>query len=284
MAAFYNRATLSYNGNLINSNVTEGEIVETLSMTKTAVTPTYNRNDKITYIVNIVNSGSVPFTGLTLTDNLGAYVFNGGTYVPLDYRTDSVRYFINGALQSAPTVGATDPLTITGISVPANGNATIVYETDVNDYAPLAAGAEITNTVTAAGTGVTPALTASETVNVSTAPNLSIVKSLSPTTVSENGIITYTLTILNTGNTAAAASAGLFVTDTFDPALSNISVNLNGSPLPAASYTYNEATGVFTTNPNVISVPAATYTQDPTTGAWTVDPGTTVLTITGTLY
>ncbi len=31
MASFYNQATLSYNGNLINSNVTAGEIVETLS-------------------------------------------------------------------------------------------------------------------------------------------------------------------------------------------------------------------------------------------------------------
>lgn len=283
MATFYNRATLSYNGNLINSNVTAGEILETLSMTKTAVTPTYNRNDRITYIINLVNSGSAPFTGLTLTDDLGAYAFNGGTVVPLDYRTGSVRYFVNGVLQTAPTVSAENPLTITGISVPANGNTTVVYETDANEYAPLAAGAEITNTITAAGTGVTPAITADETVTAAAAPNLSIVKALSPTTVGENGVITYTLTILNTGNTAAAASGDLFVTDTFDPALSNISVTLNGSAFPATSYTYNEATGVFTTNPGAISVPAASYTQDPATGVWTVDPGTTVITITGTL-
>ncbi len=283
MATFYNRATLSYNGNLINSNVTAGEIVETLSMTKTAVTTTYNRNDRITYIINIINSGSVPFTGLTLTDNLGAYAFNGGTAVPLDYRTGSVRYFINGALQSAPAVGAENPLTITDITVPANGNATVIYETDVNEYAPLAAGAEITNTVTAAGAGITSPLTATETVTVQVAPNLSIVKALSPTTVGENGVITYTLTILNTGNTAADASENFFVTDTFDPILSNISVRLNGDVLPATNYTYNEATGVFTTNPGVISVPAATYTQDPATGVWTVDPGTTIISITGTL-
>jgi len=97
-------------------------------------------------------------------------------------------------------------------------------------------------------------------------------------------IVTYTLTLLNTGNTAADASEGLFVTDTFDPVLSNISVRLNGNVLLPTDYSYNEATGVFTTGPRVISIPAATYSQDPATGIWTVDPGTTVLTITGNLY
>ncbi len=282
MATFYNRATLSYNGNLINSNITQGEIAETLSMTKTAVTPVYTRGGRVTYIINILNSGAVPFSGLTLTDNLGGYPITGGTAVPLDYRADSVRYFINGVLQNPPTVNGEYPLTINGISVPANGNATIVYETDVNEYAPLAAGSEITNTVTATGTGVS--LTADETVTIRNAPTLSIVKSLSPSTVTENGVVTYTLTLLNTGNTAADASEGLFVTDTFDPALSNISVRLNGNALLPTDYSYNEATGVFTTSPRVISIPAATYSQDPATGIWTVDPGTTVLTITGNLY
>jgi hypothetical protein len=37
MATFYNRATLSYNGRLTNSNQTEGELLETLGVTKTAI-------------------------------------------------------------------------------------------------------------------------------------------------------------------------------------------------------------------------------------------------------
>ena len=283
MASFFNQATLSYNGNLINSNVTTGEIVETLSATKTAVTSTYGAGDTVTYIVNIVNSGAIPFTGLTLTDDLGAYPLGTGTVTPLTYKTDSLRYFVNGILQAAPTVTDESPLTITGISVPADSNAAIVYETTVNNFAPLAADSEITNTVTINGNSLTAPITAEETISVEESPNLSVFKTLTPTSVTENGTVTYTITIQNTGNTAAAASSSLYITDTFNPALSNISVTLNGAPLSTPSYTYNEATGVFTTAPNVISIPAATYTQNPTTGAWTVTPGTAVITVTGTI-
>ena len=283
MASFFNQATLSYNGNLINSNVTTGEIVETLSATKTAVTSTYGAGDTVTYVVNIVNSGAIPFTGLTLTDDLGAYTLGAGTVTPLTYRADSIRYFVNGALQAAPTVTDESPLTITGINVPADSNASLIYETTVNNFAPLAADAEITNTVTITGASLTTPVTAEETISVEETPNLSVFKTLTPTSVTENGTVTYTITIQNTGNTAAAASSNLYITDTFNPALSNISVTLNGAPLSVPSYTYNEATGVFTTAANVISIPAATYTQNPTTGAWTVTPGTAVITVTGTI-
>ena len=37
MATFFNQATLSYSGGVVNSNITSGEIVEVLSVTKTAV-------------------------------------------------------------------------------------------------------------------------------------------------------------------------------------------------------------------------------------------------------
>jgi len=37
MATFFNQATLTYNNNVINSNITSGEIQEVLSITKTAV-------------------------------------------------------------------------------------------------------------------------------------------------------------------------------------------------------------------------------------------------------
>lgn len=281
MASFYNQATLSYNGNLINSNITTGEIVATLSMTKTAVTSTYDGGDNITYIVNIVNSGSAPFTGLTLTDNLGAYSMGSTTIVPLTYRENSIRYFINGDLQAAPNIASTSPLSITGINVPANSNVTIVYETDVNSYAPLAAGSRIRNTASVTGAGVTDSVVDDEVITAAERPNLSIVKALSPTTVNENGLVTYTITVQNTGNTATSAADNIFITDTFTPVLSDISVTLNGDALPASSYSYNETTGLFTTAAGVVSVPAATFTQNPATGVWTVNPGTAVLTVTG---
>lgn len=73
MATFTNVATLSYNGTVVNSNVTTGEIQQTLAATKHSLATTYKQGDTLTYIVNIVNTGNTAFTNLTLTDNLGGY-------------------------------------------------------------------------------------------------------------------------------------------------------------------------------------------------------------------
>ena len=138
--------------------------------------------------------------------------------------------------------------------------------------------------MTATGAGLVNPVTATETVSPTAAPRLSISKSLSPTTVTENGQLTYTFAMQNTGNTAADAAAGAVVTDTFDPRLSGLTVTLNGTALTTpAQYTYDAATGVFATVPGVITVPAATFTQDAATGAYSVTPGTAVLTVTGTV-
>lgn len=283
MATFFNQATLSYNGNTITSNITTGEIVEVLSAEKTAILPTYEQDGDITYVISIVNAGTTPYTNLTVTDNLGAYDFGTGTVVPLTYKTGSVKYFINGILQPAPTVTDENPFTVTGINVPANSNALIIYEADVNGFAPIASGSVITNQAVISGCGLANDITVTETVTVIDNPLLSITKSLSPTVVNENGEITYTLTIINNGNAPIVATDDVVVADTFDPILSDITVTLNGAVLGAGDYSYDEATGEFATTAGVVTVPAATYTQNPATGEIVTTPGTAVITITGTI-
>lgn len=284
MATFYNQATLVYNGNTTTSNVTTGELLEVLSATKTAVVDRYIANDSITYIINIINSGSTAFSNLTLTDDLGAYDLNELSLRPLTYVEDSVQYFINGILQASPAIRAAAPLTVNGISVPANGNATIIYQTKTNEFTPLEADASITNTGIISGNGLTTDLLVSDTIYADTSAVLTISKSIYPTTVTENGQITYTFVIQNSGNTAATADDDVIVTDTFDPVLNAIIVTFNGASWAAPThYVYSEATGVFSTVAGAITVPAATYTRDDTTGAVTVNPGVSVLTVTGTI-
>ncbi len=283
MATFFNQATLSYSGGTVNSNITTGEILEVLSTTKTAVYDRYSPGSDVTYAVNIVNSGTIAFTGLTITDDLGAYTLGTSTLQPLDYIVGSVRYFIDGVLQPAPAVTIGPPLVISGINVPAGGTTTILYAARANNFAPLNVEGTIVNTVTINGGGITP-LTATETVSAEAEPRLTITKSVSPTTVTENSQLTYTFVIQNTGNVPADATDAVVVTDTFDPILSNLTVTYNGAVWTSpANYTYNEATGQFATVPGNITVPAATYTQDPTTGVWIVDPGVAVITVTGTI-
>lgn len=284
MATFYNQATLSYGNVVKNSNIAEGEILSGITLTKTAVTGSYGAGDSISYVITLTNNGASAVDGITLTDDLGAYTPVGGTaeVTPLAYVNGSLLYYVNGAISTPPTVTTTDPLVFDGISIPAGGNVTLIYEALANEYAPLAAASAITNTATTAGT-VEP-LTASDSVPVRDEAMLSIAKAVSPVTVAGNGEITYTFIIQNSGNTAATATDNVVVTDTFNPILSGISATLDGTPLAEGTgYTYDATTGEFATAIGAITVPAATYTTDPTTGAVITTPGVTTLTVSGTV-
>ena len=284
MATFYNKATLSYNNGTTDSNIVTGELVEVLSATKTSLENDYESGGTVTYLVNIVNSGTAPYTGLTVTDDLGAYTYNTLDLTPLTSVNGSVRYYSNGVLQTAPAVTAGAPLQISGITVPAGGNVLLIYKAAVNQFAPLGDGAQITNTATVSGAALPNNIEASETVEHSSVADLSISKTVSPETVTANGEITYTFVIQNRGRLAATAADNVTVSDTFDPVLKNISVTLDSAALAEpADYSYDEATGVFRTEAGRITVPAATYTTDPATGARSVVPGVTVLKVTGTV-
>ncbi|MBQ9781380.1 MAG: hypothetical protein IJW00_10630 [Clostridia bacterium] len=284
MATFTNQAFLSYRNNVTASNVVTGEIREVLTADKTAVTETYVAGDTVTYVISMVNSGGTALSGLTVTDNLGAYPFGAGTVVPLDYTDGSVRYFVNGVLQATPNVNAVSPLTVSGLSLPAGGNGLLIYETTANSFAPLGTDGSIVNTATITGAGVPTPFSVTETVTAESAAFLTITKAISPVSVADNEPLTYTFVIQNFGNTATVATDDVTVTDTFDPILNPITVTLDGVTLTEGTdYTYDEATGAFATVPGRITIPAATYTQDPTTGEWTVAPGSVTLTVVGTV-
>lgn len=285
MATFYNQASLSYGGGTVNSNVTEAELLSGLELTKSAVNGTYAPGGSIVYTVNLVNAGTASYNALTLSDNLGAYVpEGGGTAVPLNYIDGSLLYYLNGALQPTPTVSTDNGLEISGINLPGGSSATFVYATRANEFAPLAAGGVITNTVTTDGGVGIGELSASATVSVEEAPRLTIAKAVCPAVLSDNGQLTYTLIVQNLGNTEIVATDDVIISDVFNPILSNISVTLNGTALEEGTgYTYNETTGEFATANGTVTVPAATYTVLPGTGAVTTTPGVTVLTVTGTV-
>ncbi len=284
MAEFTNQASLRYNNTVTNSNIVVGNLVQALEVTKTAVRTEYSSDDDTTYVISIRNSGTTPYNGLTVTDDLGAYQYNTATLVPLDYVDGSLRYFINGELQPEVTPTAGNSLTVTGISVPAGGSTILVYEARPNIYAPLDAEGEITNTVTVTGTGIGEALTDKETISAAIGAQLTISKAINPSTITANGQVTYTFVIQNIGNKAADEDLGAVVEDTFEPRLADLRATFNGEPLTLnTDYTYDQATGVFATTPGTVTVPAAQFSRNERTGAVEITPSVSVLTVTGTI-
>ena len=90
MAIFSNQASLSYSGGVTNSNVVTGELLEVLEISKTSVGETYEAGGIVTYAIQLINTGSTNLTGLTVTDNLGAYLYEDQLLVPLVYIEDTL--------------------------------------------------------------------------------------------------------------------------------------------------------------------------------------------------
>ncbi len=284
MAIFSNQATLTIGGVVTNSNIAYGEILEALTVTKTAVEASYGPGSAVTYVVYLRNTGSTALTGLTVTDNLGGYTLNGNTVYPLSLVETDVRLFVGGVAQATPNITAGPPLTVTGINIPANTDAVLVYQTTVTGFASPAAGSTINNTVTVTGGGLTAPVTATESITAVSAAQLSIEKSISPAQVVDNDRVTYTFIIRNTGSQAVTADDAAVITDTFLPILTDLAVSFNGAAWAEnTNYSYNAATGEFATVAGQVTVPAATFTQNPTTGEYTVTPGTATLVVTGTI-
>lgn len=292
---FTNKAIISYNGVNSVSNTVSGEINDVLSINKTAVYNKYVRGDTVTFTVSLINLSNQAFTDLTITDDLGAYSFTPTgattpiTLRPLTYKTGSVSWFVDGVPQTTAltvTIATNGNLVISGVDVTAQGVGTgithVMYSAIINENAPIGTAAElkIENTVAASGTGITGDLKAKEEIFPEQKLDVTIEKGVSPTSVPENGTLTYTLTISNYGARASTVDDDVILTDTFIPYLANIDVKLDGITWPDTNYNYG-TDGKFVTVTDALTLNAATITQNTTTGVWEITPSKRVLTISG---
>lgn len=281
MATFQNQAKLSYKGITTLSNTVSGELQEALAIEKTSLPTTYSYEDTITYTISVTNNGTGSITGITISDNLGAYTFgteDPQTLTPLTYEAGTATAYMNGKKYTGTLVITPGPpLTIRNFTLAPGDNLMVIYQVTVNSFAPLAVGSTITNTATVSGGDLSTPVTAATTITTAQTPILNIEKLIDPTTVSENSPITYTFNILNSGNTPASATDNVIVTDTFLPKISINSVTLNGQP---QVYQY-DTDGNFSTQ--IATVNSATFQQDAETGEYTITPGVATLVINGTI-
>jgi uncharacterized repeat protein (TIGR01451 family) len=235
-----NKATAigTFNGKTVSSNEATATVTlskPSLSLTKSASPETYSAVDQtITYTYVVTNTGNVPVTGLTISDD-------------------------------KTTVSLVSTIVDPGQSV--TGTAT--YKITQND---INAGS-VTNKATATGKYNSQTVNSNEaTVTVKAVQNsaLKLEKSASPTIYSSAGqTITYTYIVTNTGNVPVT---GLAIADnkttvtlasnTVDPGQSvtgTATYQITGSDISAGSVT-NKATATGTCNGKTVNSNEATAT------------------------
>lgn len=287
MATIENFATVSYTSGGVSetkvSNLAEIGLESAISFTKSTLGETYGEDDVITYILSMTNTSASTITSVSITDDLGTFVFGTFELSPLTYTAPALLLIDGQDVSAQLTVDTSTAgsLVFSFPALPAGATANIVYRAAVNEYAPLDVDASITNTATLTSDSDCADGTASATITAVSAANVSVFKQMSPNPVICGDTVTYTIRIYNYGNIAAE---NVVLTDTFNPAPENITVSRDGVLLIGTDYTYvNGTLTVPSTAQSPVTVPAATFIRDVTTGIVNVTPGMIEYTITGTI-
>ncbi|MBR0508166.1 MAG: DUF11 domain-containing protein [Clostridia bacterium] len=283
MAIITNQANLTYTYGAttasVLSNLASTELAAPLSAEKRALDEGYRSGSELTYVISLRNESGTALSNVSVTDDLGAYVPDGGTdpVQPLTVSGAAMLY-LDGVFSEALSPVVTEAgATFTIPSIPAGASALLIYQAAVNGFAPMTQGSEITNT---AEIGTDP-VTVSATVPVESFAHVTVEKEMTPDPVAPGGTLTATFTVENDGNEPAT---DLVLTDAFPIPLSNVSVTVNGAPV--TDFTFEADTLTLPapdSGATTLTVPAATFTQDPATGAVTVKPGTLTVVLTGTV-
>lgn len=287
MATIENFATVSYTSGGVSetkvSNLAEIGLESAISFTKATLGDTYSEDSVITYILSMSNTSSSPISNVSVSDDLGSFVFNTSELSPLSYASPALLLIDGQDVSAQLTTDTTDPqlITFSFPTLPAGATANIVYRASVNEYAPLDVGATITNTATLTSDSDCADGSASATITALSAANVSVFKQMSPNPVVCGDTVTYTIRVYNYGNIEAE---DLVLSDTFNPAPTSVTVSRDGTLLLATDYTYTDGTlTVPSTADSPVSVPAATFTRDATTGIVTVTPGIVEYVVTGVI-
>ena len=165
-----------------------------LAITKTADMTTTTPGSVVDYTITIANTGQTPYTGATVTDDLTAVIEDAA------YNSD--------AAATTGTVSFTSPSLTWAGDLAVGDSATVTYSVTVSN--PDQGDRVLVNTVSsgAAGSncppgGTDPACTVTVTDLI---PALTITKTADTTSTLPGGVVGYTITVADTGQTPFAGA------------------------------------------------------------------------------
>ncbi|MGG1845873.1 DUF11 domain-containing protein [Bacillus wiedmannii] len=223
--------------NVITTQINNATIIATKSVN----TPTAAIGDIVTYTIAVTNTGNIPASATVLTDGLGAgasFIQNSVTInnVPQPGLDPSLGIHL-ADIPPGDTIFITFQAQI--LAIPPSGtltnNALVNYEYNVNPNQSPAVGSTITNTT------VTPIIDAT----------LSINKTVNSTFATIGDTLTFTSTIINSGNTTAN---NVIFTDLLPDGTTFIpnSFTVNGTTIPNANPQNGTNIGNINSNASVI--------------------------------
>jgi len=177
--------------------------VRSMQVTKTASATVASPGDTVSYTIVVTNTGEVPYdvaTPASFSDDLGP-VIDDATYQHDEAATSgSVSY-------TAPTLRWSG-------SLPVGGSATITYSVTV--IVPVSGDGRLTNVVTTPpGLGGNCATGSADPdcTTVTEVRSYSVSKTASTATVLPGGVVSYTITVRNTGEVGYTAAAPASLSD-----------------------------------------------------------------------
>jgi uncharacterized repeat protein (TIGR01451 family) len=189
--------------------------VATLSITNVPSVSTATPGSKIAYTITISNTGQVPYDNVTVID-------------PQTGVTDDAVVFDDDATTTTGSLGYSSPnLTWTGDLAPGQ---TAIFTFTVTVDNPDNGDKIVTSTLTSTATGSTcpatgaaPACTATVTVLI---PALTVTKTANVSATTPGGVVSYTITVTDTGPTPYTAAS---VNDALDGVLPDAVYNNNAT-------------------------------------------------------
>ena len=226
---------------------TTTNLLKAFSLSKAASSTTVVPGDTITYTITATNTGQTAYTvaaPASFTDNLTA-VLDDATY-----NGDAT----NGASYTAPTLAW-------ALAIPVGGTVTVTYSVTVND--PDTGDHTLSNAV--APTGSDGSCAPGDCTTITPVQSYSVAKSADTNNVIPGGVITYTITVTNTGQADYTAANPASWSDDLTAVLDDATYNgdaTGGATYAAPTLTWSGLLAVGATETFTYSVTV----NDPATG------------------